>query len=66
MDTLETDKLPVYGCDRSDWTEAEKPIGHAADKREAARLIRDHVMDPAYRASDVYYSEIMNAYFTDE
>ena len=59
-------KLPVYACDRSEWSVDDKPCGFAASKREAAKLIRQELGDSDYGASDVFYSPSLNAYFTDE
>jgi hypothetical protein len=60
----ETEKLPVW-LTRED-QRAEPPIGHAKDKREAAKIIREKTGDPDFRARDVTYSPAFNCYLGDE
>lgn len=59
--------FPVYQCCPGE--EKDDPqylIGKARNKREAAKLIREETGDPAYRASDVYFSVSRMAFFAEE
>jgi hypothetical protein len=63
---IDPDKLPVYAKPRDEFREGDKPDGFAADKQEAAKIIRSETGDNDYRARDVFFSAPINAYFAEE
>jgi hypothetical protein len=63
---IDPGKLPVYVKPRAEFREGDKPDGFAADKREAAKIIRSETGDNDYRAGDVFFSALLNAYFAEE
>jgi hypothetical protein len=64
-DTEAPDTYPVYACDWDDIEAGEKPIGHAANKRQALRMIKSELGDNDLTAADIIWSSSRKAYIVD-
>lgn len=66
---LDTNKIAVFACEESDWSEGMKPDGYASSEADAARIIRRRIAqrdgdgDTGITAGDVVYSQTRNAWF---
>lgn len=64
--------IKVYAVARSEYTEADQPIGTAESKAQAARMIRKHIAaemgdaDTGITAESIVYSAPLDAYFIDD